>query len=132
MGTGNANRSGGLDRPKATEMIDGVVPEGLIKRLDSMVNWEPPDSPRAAAIREAADVLRNLPPKQSDAKRLDNLALAIKGYRIDTSEDPKEMRIVFFGLHGQKHVLGYLTFDSSEAYEFASGILRNYDELEGI
>lgn len=132
MTNGNANRSGGLDRPAATEMIGGVVPEGLVKRLDTMATWEPDDSPRAAALREAADTLRAWPPKQSDGKRLENPAFEINGYRVDPAENIKQMRIVFYGEHGQKQVLGHLTLDTPEAYEFAALILKNYDALEGI
>lgn len=132
MGTRNANRCGGLDRPEAAQVIGGVVPEGLVKRLDAMVGWEPADSPRAAAIKEAADVLRHLPTRQSDEKRLDDPLFLAKGYRIDTDDSAKQMRVVVFGEHGNKRVLSYSLLEANEAYEMASAILKNYDTLEGI
>lgn len=110
----------------------GIVPEGLVKRLDHIATWEPADSPRALAIKEAADVLRNMPVRLRDSARIEDPRFAIKSYRIDTSVEAKEMRIVLFAEHGQRNVIGVLTFDSPEAYEYATIVLKNYDKLEGI
>src|SRR3954468_23805605 len=126
MGTRNANRCRGLDRTEASEMI---IPEGLIDRLD-LFSRETADDPRAAAIKEAADVLRALPGKMSDGKRLESELFAAKGYRIDTNLKDKELRIPIYGAVGNKQVLAYLVLTSPEAYEMAQLILKNYDLLE--
>lgn len=112
----------------------GIVPEGLVKRLDHILTWEPADSPRGLAIKEAADVLRHMPVKMRDAERMEDSRFAVKSYRVDTSlaEDAKEMRIVMYAEHAQKNVIAVLTFDSVEAYEYAQIVLKNYDKLEGI
>jgi hypothetical protein len=114
------------------DLTTGVVPEGLVRDLDRMVTWEPADSPRAAAMKQAADVLRNLPTLQSDAKRLENQTLQAKSYRADIDEDNKEARLVFFGDHGSKRVLGFMLMTTAETYELAQYLLKQYDSMEGI
>ena len=109
-----------------------IVPEGLVQRLDTMVGWEPPESPRAAALKEAADVLRKLPTRQTDSDRLKDPLFVVEGYRIDTNTEAKGMRIIFFGEPDDKKVLAVTTLRSSDAYEFAQDILKKYDILEGI
>lgn len=108
------------------------VPPGLVALLDKMTTWEPSDSPRAAAIKQAADVLRKLPTRQTDADRLDSPAFQSKGYRIDTDVEAKNLRLVMFGASDNKQVLSYTLLDTPEVYEFASKLLKSYDELEGI
>lgn len=133
MGSRNANSGGRLDRAEVAEMSPGgIVPEGLVKRLDSMVGWEPSDSPRAVALKEAADVLRNLPKKLSDERRLDDPAFQSRSYRIDTHQESSTMRIVYYGQSGQKEVLAFAVLSTPESYEMAQAILKNYDKLEGI
>lgn len=119
---------------KEHEPIGGVTPENIVRDLEKFAAWEPADSPRAIAMREAAAVLRALPVKQSDAKRLDDDAFAIAGYRIDIDDESKEktMRIVFFGDKGNQRVLGYRILNTSDAYDFSTRIMSDYDKLEGI
>lgn len=112
--------------------LGGIVPEGLVADLDKFSTWEPADSPRAAAMKLAADTLRKLPTKQSDRARFDNQDFSVKGYRIDTNAEDREMRIGFFHAPGQTQLLGYMHLTSSEAYEFAHTVLKNYDTVEGI
>lgn len=112
--------------------VAGIVPEGLVKRLDHIATWEPADSPRAIAIKEAADTLRNMPVRMRDSARIEDERFRVKSYRIDASVEGKELRIVLFADHNQKNVCGVLTFDSTEAYEYAQLILKNYDKIEGI
>lgn len=81
---------------------------------------------------EVAQVSAPIPTRKEDEARLDEEAFAVKSYRVDTCVEEKEMRLCFFGEHGQRRLLGYLTVDSPEAYEFASLVLKNYDKLEGI
>lgn len=124
-----------MDRTKAAEVTlppGGVVPENLVRDLEKYAAWEPADSPRAVAMRDAAKVLAALPTRQRDADRLDSDAFEVKGYRIDTSAESKDMRIVFFNKVGQKIVLAYLELSSSGAYDFATDVLKRYDVLEGI
>ncbi len=110
----------------------GVVPENLCRDLEKFAAWEPADSPRAVAMREAAATLRKMPVVMSDHKRIDDAAFAIQSYRIDTSVESKDMRIVFFNLAGQKTLLGYLEMKAPASYDFATDVLKHYDELEGI
>lgn len=124
-----------MDRTKTAQVTfppGGIVPENLCRDLEKFAAWEPADSPRAVAMRDAAKVLASLPTRQRDDDRLDSNAFEIKGYRIDTSDDPKAMRIVFYNLAGQKSVLGYLELSSDGAYNFSSDVLKHYDKLEGI
>lgn len=122
-----------MARKEENERVPGgIVPEGLVKRLDTMVTWEPADSPRAAALREAADVLRKLPTRFGDAARLEDGRFEAKGYRIDSDDDEKQLRLVFYSTAGQRDVLAYMLLDSAEAYEYATAILKNYDRMEGI
>lgn len=124
-----------MDRTKTAEVKlppGGIVPETLVRDLEKFAAWEPADSPRATAMREAAEVLRKLPVRQRDTDRIDNKDFAIRAYRIDTAEEAKEMRIVFYNLAGQKSVLGYLELKAPAAYDFANDVLQHYDQLEGI
>lgn len=124
-----------MDRTKTAEVTlppGGIVPETLCRDLEKFAAWEPADSPRAVAMRDAAKVLATLPTRQRDKDRLDSDAFEIKGYRIDTSDESKAMRIVFFNLVGQKSVLGYLELSSDGAYNFATDVLKHYDQVEGI
>lgn len=114
------------------DLTVGIVPEGLVRDLDKMVGWEPADSPRGIAMKQAADVLRNLPTLQSDSKRLENHTLQAKSYRADTDGDNKEMRLVLFGDRGSKRVLGFMLLTTAETYEFAQYLLKQYDTMEGI
>lgn len=114
------------------DTLGGIVPEGLVKRLDTMAGWEPADSPRAAAIREAADVLRTLPTRQSDGVRLHDPHFQSHSYRIDSNKEEGEMRLVIFRNSGQQQVLGYMVMTTPESYELAQVVLKNYDLLEGI
>lgn len=110
----------------------GIVPETLCRDLEKFAAWEPADSPRAVAMREAAKVLATLPTRQRDKDRLDNDAFEIKCYRIDVSAESKAMRVVFYNIEGQKSVLGYLELSSDGSYNFANDVLKHYDEIEGI
>lgn len=110
----------------------GIVPEGLVKRLDTMSGWEPPNSPRAEALKEAADVLRTLPTIQKDGERLHDPHFQSHSYRIDSNKEEGEMRLVIFRNSGQKQVLGYMVMTTAESYELAQVVLKNYDQLEGI
>lgn len=110
----------------------GIVPEGLVKRLDTIATWEPADSPRAAAIKEAADVLRNMPIKLNDKKRLVSPAFQADGYRIETDVGRKEVRFICYENTDRTNLLAYLVFDSAEAYEFAGTILKAYDKVEDV
>lgn len=110
----------------------GIVPEGLVRDLEKYAEWEPKDSPRAIAMRLAADTLKSLPTRQRDHDRLDSKAFEIKGYRLDVAEESKALRIVFFNMIGQKNVLGYLELSAPGAYDFSADILKRYDQLEGI
>lgn len=124
-----------MDRTKTAEVKlppGGIVPENLCRDLEKFAAWEPADSPRAIAMREAADVLRKLPVRQRDADRIDNSAFAIQSYRIDTDEESKGLRIVFYNLAGQKSILGFMELRSPAAYDFATDVLKNYDQIEGI
>lgn len=115
-----------------TELPGAQVPENLVRDLEKMATWEPKESPRAAAMLEAADVLRHLPVRQSDEARIDSPALRFKGYQMHSNVTRKIMRIVCFGKEAQRDVRGYFELDPTEAYEFAHTILKNYDKLEGI
>lgn len=117
---------------KTIELTTGIVPENLVRELDKMAGWEPADSPRAIAMKQAADVLRDLPTRQTDSQRLDNPLLQAKGYRADTDEENKEARLVFFGDRGQKRVIGYMLLTTPETYDFGTYLLKQYDKLEGI
>lgn len=69
---------------------------------------------------------------QTDTKRLDDPAYCAKGYRVETDDNAKDMRVVFYGDSGAKNVIGWMILTSPEAYDMASTILRNYDRMEGI
>lgn len=69
---------------------------------------------------------------QIDRGRLDDPTFCAKGYRTETDDKTKDMRIVFFGDSGQKNILGYMILSAPEAYDMASSILKDYDRLEGI
>lgn len=124
-----------MDRTTTAEIKlppGGVVPENLVRDLEKFAAWEPADSPRAVAMREAASVLAKLPVRQRDSDRIDSPAFKINSYRIDTDEESKAMRIVFFNLAGEKSTLGYLELSSDGAYTFSHKVLAKYDQLEGI
>lgn len=110
----------------------GTVPENLVRDLLKFAAWEPVESPRATAMREAAAVLAKLPTRQSDDSRLKDKVFAVSGFRIDTSNESKQMRIVFFHKPGNKQVLGYMELESPGAYDFATDVLKYYDQIEGI
>jgi hypothetical protein len=115
-----------------TNPIAGIVPEGLVGRLESFQKWVLPGSPIEDVLKEAADVLRKLPPKLSDKQRLESLTFESNGYRIDSDCKSKTIRIVYFAKHNESGVLAYRLFDSSDAYEFAGRVLKAFDHVEGI
>jgi hypothetical protein len=55
----------------------------------------------------------------------------IKGYRINMNEKDRAMMIEFYHTKDGPP-LGRLILKSSDAYEFASDVLKKYDILEGI
>jgi hypothetical protein len=119
MGAGNANRSGGLDRPS---------PAQVIAALTKFADWEPPDSPRAKAMRDAALTLRQLAPQAGD----EDSELHATSYAIETHKPTKELRLSFFKDLDQKGLLGYLVLESPEVYDLGMYLIKNYDKLEGI
>lgn len=119
MGTGNANRSGGLDRPS---------PAQVIAALTKFADWEPLDSPRAKAMRDAALTLRQLAPQSGD----EDAELQAKGYSVETHKPTKELRLAIFKDRDQKALLGYLILESPEIYDLGTELIKHYDKLEGI
>jgi hypothetical protein len=69
---------------------------------------------------------------QTDNDRLEDAAYLAKGYRVETDDESKDMRLVLFGERGLKHILGFMVMTAPESYELATCILKNYDRLEGI
>jgi hypothetical protein len=123
MGAGNANRSGGLDRPS---------PAKVIADLTKFAEWEPADSPRAITMRDAALALSQLAPRQAGQDPLQDPALHAKSYRIETHPATKELRLAVFRESGHKGVLGYLVLASPEIYDLGTELIKTYDRLEGI
>lgn len=115
-----------------TDVPGAAVPEGLVDRLVHFQQWVLPGSPIQQALKDAAAALSALPVKSSDASRLKNEAFLAKGYRIETNEKDKEMRLVFYNERGGKGTVAYMVLESPEAYEFATDVLKNYDRLEGV
>lgn len=141
MGTGNADNSRRMDRPKAaqvTQIIQALAARGdkaiaqSIADLDKFANWEPTDSPRATVMREAADILRKLAPRQPGGDPLDDPALQAKSFRIDTETDAKELRLAIYSDWDQKGLLGYMILATPEIYDLGTDLIRRYDNLEGI
>jgi hypothetical protein len=123
MSDGNADSGRRMDRPTAQKVIAD---------LTKFADWEPADSPRAAAMREAADVLRQLAPRQSDSDQLEDTALQAVGFRLDVEHESKQLRIAFFKDRGQKGLLGYMVLECPEIYDLGTDLIRRYDQLEGI
>ncbi len=124
MGTGNADCGGGLDRPS---------PAKVIADLDKFAQWEPPESPRAVAMREAAAALRALAPRQPIKNPLDDPEFQACGYKTELSkDDDKLLRLTFYGATGNRRPLGFMILRSPEVYDMSTHLLRKYDELEGI
>jgi|SRR5579864_5185218 len=122
MGAGNANRSGGLDRPS---------PAQVIADLDKFVGWEADGSPRVAIMREAAALLRRFAPK-AGGDPLEDPDYQARSYRLDTDKREKQLRICFFRDHRQKGPLGYLVLETPEIYSLGTDLIKHYDSLEGI
>jgi|ERR1700726_2496128 len=120
MGTGNANRSGGLDRPS---------PAKVIADLTKFADWEPADSPRAIAMRNAVLTLSQLAPRQAGQDPLIDPTLHAKNYSVEAHPATKEVRLAIFR---EGRVLGYLVLASPEIYDLGTELIKNYDKLEGI
>lgn len=65
-----------------------------------------------------------------DTKRLDDDTFEVGGYCIAVHDESKMTRLVFYSTTRQ--VLGYMVLESTEVYEMAQKLLKNYDMLEGI
>ena len=130
MGEHDAGRSGGLERPTATEMREAiqipesVTPEGLRARAD-MVRKALGDESCARHLELAADEIARL-----KARRVgDDPALEATAYSTAVEKSTREAK---FTLLREKRVLGYLVFPCEKVYDIGTHFLRLYDQLEGI
>jgi galactokinase len=140
MGTGNANRGGGLDRAKAAQVtrLNRVQADEIAQHLDAMsvVALDRPETIESAresyakALTSAADAIRILSKQRALTPDV-NEAYAATGYRLDTNDETHEMRISLYQ-DDQKNVRSFLMMDSTEAYDMAHRILKGYDQIEGI
>jgi hypothetical protein len=128
MGTRNADSCRGLDRSEATQMtvVESVTPEGLRARATLM--RESGDESCARHLELAADEIATL----SKPKKVDDESACARSYSTALDMDAKMMRVAFYAKAAQKDLLGFMLFDSSDGYEFAAHVLKNYDTLEGI
>lgn len=104
----------------------------LIGELKKYADWEPPDSPRSKAMREAAEALTVAKKIIADSTPTDDDKLMAKSYRIETSEEYSQLRIYLFNDRAQRNTLGYLQCESAEVYDLGTSLLKHYDKLEGI
>lgn len=126
-----------LQRPTTTEMNEAiqipesVTPEGLRARAD-IVRKSFGDESCARHLELAANEILRLNIKcnscTADAEAVDD---KLEGNRYKTAIEKKLKELRLTVMHGPK-VLGYLDFTVDQAYDFGTGILRLYDELEGI
>lgn len=140
MGTGNANRGGGLDRPKAPQVtrLNRVQADEIAQTLDtlSVIALDHPDTvgsesqTYSQAFTSAADAIRILAKQRALTPEV-NEAYQATGYRLDLDEENHRLRMVLYQ-GDQKNVRSFLMLDSPEAYDMAQHIIRKYDILEGI
>ena len=130
MGEHDAGRSGGLERPTATEMTEAiripesVTPEGLRARAD-MVRKALGDESCARHLELAADEIARL-----KARRVgDDPALEATAYSTAVEKSTREAK---FTLLREKRVLGYLVIPCEKVYDIGIHLLHLYDQLEGI
>lgn len=140
MGTGDANRGGGLDRPKAAQVtrLNRVQADEIAQHLDAMsvVALDRPETIESAresyskALTSAADAIRILAKQRALTPEV-NEAYQATGYHLDLNDETHEMRLVLY--QGKtKNVRSFLMMASPEAYDMAHRILRGYDQIEGI
>lgn len=114
MGNGDADIGGGLERPSLTE-VDRETLMALLKAANITIE-------RLEAERDSQHAV---------IAPLDNPMLRATGYRVQTDEDSKEMRISFF--HGaEKNIIAWMILPTPEVYGLAERCLQCYDKLEGI
>jgi hypothetical protein len=112
-----------MDRPTAAKVIAD---------LTKFADWEPADSPRAIAMRDAAEWMRQFAPRHGADDPLDDPALQARSYAIETHAPTKTMRFSIYRENGQKGLLGYTILESPEIYELGTDLIKRYDKLEGI
>jgi len=129
MGVHDAGRSGGLERPTATEMREAiqipesVSPEGLRARADLVRRIG--DESCARHLELAADeFVRLREPKKNDPD-LEATAWTWTAVEKTTHE-------IKLSLIREKQVLGYLVLPAEKVYDLGDHFLRLYDQLEGI
>lgn len=129
-----------------------------VAELEKFAGWEPPESPRAAAMLEAAAVLRSADAMVDSANEACEVATKLlekqtallerhtaqlekhnndpnlEAYAFDTSlnGDEKKMRLSIYRESNKTGLLGYMIFTAPEVYDFAQEFLGEYDQLEGI
>lgn len=130
MGEHDAGRSGGLERPTATEMSEAiqipehVTPEGLRVRAD-IVRKSTGDESCARHLELAADEIARLKSK----KNSDDPNLEADAYSTAVEKSTREAKFTL--LRGKK-VLGYLVIPCEKVYDTGTHLLHLYDQLEGI
>jgi hypothetical protein len=139
MGTGNANRGGGLDRPEAAQVtrLNHAQADEIAKSLDamSMISIDIPEfesvrANYAKALTGAANAIRILA-KQRALTPAANEAYQATGYQLELNDETHEMRLILFQGE-QKNVRSFLVMPSPDAYDMAHRVLKGYDQLEGI
>lgn len=101
-----------------------------IADLEKFAGWEPRESPRAAAMHEAAGLLRLLGPRPKHV--LDDPNFQARGYQIDMDTRNHQLRLSFFRERQQKGPLGFIILEAPEIYDLGRDLIKHYDNLEGI
>ena len=115
-------------------MIDA---KKVIADLEKFSKWEPPDSPRASAMADAAALLKHadqvFESMYTDTPdTVDDPKLHGHAYGTELDHDNKKVRFTLYRKEGKKGLLGYMVLTTPEVYDIAQKFLEKYDKLEGI
>jgi hypothetical protein len=134
-----------------------TLPEAIAE-LEKYAAWEPPESPRAAAILRAvatmkeaneatlaliessknlAEKTNNLlqataPATSTETGTLDDPGLQGHAYATQYDSERKVARLALYMKPDKKKLLGYILLSTPEVYDMAQNLLDKYDKMEGI